>query len=233
MMPKLLLVSTLAIVVSSSSDLAFGQDAVVEKSPGSRVSGTRAVLPLRFLVTTKTLSPADRRWIEAQVGAANRIFAPYGLGFRVREIVALGTTSARLESRRDRHRLAEHWAPGSIDCFVVERLRDVDDPSQWRRGVHWKNLALGRRYVILARDAPERVLAHELGHYLGNPRHSEVPGNLMSYQWTEADPVLDAKQAANARRSAEILLREGALLACCSGSSCPAVARCQARHQEQ
>ena len=61
--------------------------------------------------------------------------------------------------------------------------------------------------MILSAIAGPDVLAHELGHFLGNPAHSDVPGNLMSYQHTEALPFLDALQSSRLRRTLRRYLR--------------------------
>ena len=59
----------------------------------------------------------------------------------------------------------------------------------------------------------EAVLAHELGHFLGNRRHSDTPGNLMSYQHTEVLPFLDEPQQRRLRERLAKYLRTGELRA--------------------
>ncbi len=99
-----------------------------------------------------------------------------------------------------------------IDCFVVRSLRDVDDPSAMRRGVHWRSQThAGAHYVIVSSIAGLNVLAHELGHYLGNPAHSEVAGNLMSYTAGEGLPTLDIKQQTRLARVLRGYLKSGEL----------------------
>jgi hypothetical protein len=81
-----------------------------------------------------------------------------------------------------------------------------------RRGVHWHSQSHpGKHYVILSSIAGPNVLAHELGHYLGNPKHSEVPGNLMSYQRAEGPPFLDAIQVRRIQRTLRGYLKSGEL----------------------
>jgi hypothetical protein len=84
-----------------------------------------------------------------------------------------------------------------INCFVVASLRDVDDPSRYRRGVHWRPRGgpAGRHVVILSSIAGPTVLAHELGHFFGIRRHSAVAGNVMSYAHGTGGPVFDDRQA--------------------------------------
>lgn len=49
--------------------------------------------------------------------------------------------------------------------------------------------------VIMAQRAREDVLAHELGHFLGNREHSQTRGNVMSYARDFADiPFFNKRQ---------------------------------------
>jgi len=83
-----------------------------------------------------------------------------------------------------------------------------------RRGVHWHSqLHEGRHFVIISSIAGPNVLAHELGHYLGNPAHSDVAGNLMSYTPGEGLPVLDEKQQKRLGRSIRSYLKSGEIRA--------------------
>lgn len=73
-------------------------------------------------------------------------------------------------------------------------------------GVAWRCLRdLEKKYVLVAAYAREMVLAHELGHFLGNP-HSNVKNNLMSYDHDEHGLVfIDGTQARVARATARQL----------------------------
>jgi hypothetical protein len=142
-------------------------------------------------------------FIDERLERANEIFAPYGVGFaKATRVQPLGSEHAVIESRADRDALGAEVGKGVIDCFVVRSLHDVDDPTQMRRGVHWHSQThAGAHFVILSSIAGRNVLAHELGHFLGNPRHSEVPDNLMSYQPDQGLPVLDAAQTRKLERT--------------------------------
>jgi hypothetical protein len=154
---------------------------------------------------------ADRDFLEGQFARANEIFSPYGVRFVMRELVE-GPLPARMESRDDRSGLGAHVQRGVINCFVVASLRDVDEPERMRRGVHWHSQShAGAHYVILSAISEPEVLAHELGHYLGNPRHSDTPGNLMSYQRTDALPFLDAAQQRRVKLAIRRYVRAGEL----------------------
>ena len=95
-----------------------------------------------------------------------------------------------LDTRSDRDDLRKLLVPKAVNVFFVESLRDVDDRALYRRGVHWRpapNPSV--RYIIVIRDAPASVLAHELGHYFGLP-HVTTKNNLMSYDRDGAEVFL-------------------------------------------
>jgi hypothetical protein len=166
------------------------------------------------------------RWLRRQVELANAMFRPQGVDFVVDGRRALPERYARLESRGDRHDLGRFLRPEVINVFVVDSLRDVDEPERMRQGVHWRpRRALPEGFVecgpatrercahlvIVSRIAGEYVLAHELGHFFGN-RHSPTPGNLMSYEDAPGPPFFDGDQRRRIRRSARRFLRTGELL---------------------
>ena len=123
----------------------------------------------------------DASWVEAELAMANTIFAPSGVSFVLRDTRPLDPRFAHLETRADRHALGEELVPSVINVFVVGSLRDVDDPSLMRRGVHWRPAGIpGAHFVIVSSVAGPDVMAHELGHFFGNP-HSDTPNDVMSY----------------------------------------------------
>jgi hypothetical protein len=156
---------------------------------------------------------ADRAWLDAQVAEANRIFASAGVSFELARVEPLDAAHARLETRADRHALGAEMDAGVINWFVVRSLRDVDEPDRHRLGVHWRPAGHpGKHLVIVAAHAMQSVLAHELGHFFGNP-HSETPGNLMSYDRGDAPPFFDAAQIRRIRRFARRFVRTRELAA--------------------
>lgn len=167
------------------------------------------VLPIAFHVAeTKGHPVVDPSFIEQRVARANEIFAPYEIAFAQSAMLPLGAEHAAIESRADRDALSANVGRGVIDCFVVRSLRDVDDPIQMRRGVHWHSAThVGTHFLILSSIAGPNVLAHELGHFLGNPKHSQVPGNLMSYLPKDGLPFLDSAQARRLTRTVRDYLR--------------------------
>lgn len=154
----------------------------------------------------------DAAWIEAQVAEANRLFAPAEVRFEVTVRRDLPEAEARLEDRADRDALAAHVVPKTVNFFAVLSLRDVDDPSQYRRGVHWRwRKDRSRRYVIVSKVAGPSVLAHELGHFFGNG-HTDVVDNVMSYRREDpAKMAFDEAQVARIRKAVRRAVRTRAL----------------------
>lgn len=167
----------------------------------------------------------DDAWVDEQVAGANAIFAPHGVTFRVVERETMPEAHARLEDRRDRHALGHRLHAQRIDAFFVRSLRDVDEPDRMRMGVHWRprgeDFDARAHYVIVSSIAGPTVLAHELGHYFGNG-HSDVPGNIMSYERGQVPPFFDAAQRARIRFSLRRFLARGELIAASSISPEPA-----------
>ena len=189
--------------------------AVVIVGPAGAEKGGAApivTLPLDVQVALKDGVPVvEPSFVEAHLAWANQVFERYGVRFALRSTSTFEGIAA-LETREDRDALGARVHQGVINCFVVASLRDVDAPARMRRGVHWHSTtAAGAHYVIVSAIAEPFVLAHELGHFLGNPRHSDTPGNLMSYTRLEGLPFLDAVQQSRVRRRLQRYLREGEL----------------------
>ena len=155
----------------------------------------------------------DAAWIDAQIARAERLFGGHGVHFEARPRRALDPKYARLETRADRDALAAELAPGVINVFLVSSLRDVDDPSRMRMGVHWRaRKQLAKHYVIIAASAMPSTLAHELGHFFGNG-HSKVVNNVMSYERTDDELVFfDAAQGRKIKTFARMFVRTRELL---------------------
>lgn len=188
--------------------LAWGGAASGTAQPSARV------FPLRVQVARAEDGGAapvvDDAWLSEQIAQANTIFGPHGVGFVVDARHPLPDAHARMETRADRHALGARLDPTRLDVFVVRSLRDVDEPSVMRRGVHWRPAGRpGAHFVIVSAISGPTVLAHELGHYFGNP-HSETPGNVMSYERADVPPFFDAGQARRIARFARRFEREGA-----------------------
>jgi hypothetical protein len=165
-------------------------------------------LPITLHVAQSGGGPVvDEAFVAERIARANEIFAVQGVRFEITARKPLPEKYAAMETRADRDALGAYFARGTIHVFCVASLRDVDEPERMRRGVHWRSTTRrGAHFVILSSIAGRDVLAHELGHYLGNPAHSEVPGNLMSYEHTDVLPFLDEQQSARLRRQLKAYL---------------------------
>ena len=152
---------------------------------------------------------ADPAWLAAEIVAAEGLFEPFGVHFARADGAPLEARLAHMETRADRDALAPHVTSHDIDVFVVGSLRDVDDPAQMRRGVHW-HAPSGAHYLILVASAPTTVLAHELGHYFGNP-HSKVLDNVMSYERSGAPVFFDPDQGKRIAARARAYVKSGEL----------------------
>jgi hypothetical protein len=149
----------------------------------------------------------DDAWVDAQWAAVDRLYAKIGIRFERRWADPLPATSARLETKEDRDALGEYFVDGVINVFFVKALLDIDEIGRIRMGVCWRTPSR-RRFVAVASNAKPTVLAHELGHFLGNG-HSRVMDNVMSYDRTGGPVFFDAAQKRTMRATALQLLRDG------------------------
>lgn len=153
----------------------------------------------------------DVAWLDAQIAEANRMYGESGMRFRRGAPGRLDPRFAQILTREERDAAAGELEPGAINLRVTGALADVDEPGVVRRGVHWHVRAdPARHFIILSKIAAPGVLAHELGHYFGNP-HSKVVDNLMCYDRTGGPVFLDGKQRAVIRRTLAGYLERGEL----------------------
>ena len=181
---------------------------------GTRAQAPMTRLPIHFHVAGDSgTSIAESSWLQARIARANQIFAPHRISFTNHTQDILPEAHRRIENRSERDALGRHLRPGVINCFIVSALQDVDIPGRYIRGVHWRVRGdRSRRFIILSTLGGRGVLAHELGHYLGNPQHRWVLGNVMSYEWGEGVPTFDPDQVQRMRRLIRRELREGNLI---------------------
>ena len=168
-------------------------------------------LPLSIAVAERDGEPVvSPAWLGRQVGQALRLMSAHGLVVAVTRLRLLAPEHAALEDAADRDALAAFVEPKVINLFVVDSLRDVDDPKLLRMGVRWRQRRdLSKDYVILAASAMPTTMAHELGHFFGNG-HSQVVNNIMSYHREDpAKVAFDPRQGAKMRRVATQLLARG------------------------
>ena len=185
--------------------------------------------PLLLLVLCMSLAHADARtttfglevhiapgtdgqvvtpeWVGAQVAMANHQFAALDIGFRVVGTSELPASAAHLRTRADRSALAPLVTGRVIHVFVTGQLDNVDDDAPVY-GVTWR--AGPRKFVILAANARDIVLAHELGHVFGLP-HSTYAISIMNKSERKEPPVeqrtFDPKELAAMKPRLAWLLR--------------------------
>jgi hypothetical protein len=179
-------------------------------APAAPAPATTFTVRISVAVDDAGQPVAQNDWLAGELDAAQGLFASFGVRFVKAAGPALDARLAHVETRADRDALATHLAAHVIDVFVVDSLRDVDDTTQMRRGVHW-HAPSGAHYLIVVAAGPTTVLAHELGHYFGNP-HSPVVDNVMSYDRTGASVFFDAGQGRRIAARARAYLRSGELL---------------------
>lgn len=173
---------------------------------------TVPIIPIAVQVASVDGAPVvDAAWVDAQIDAANRLFADVPVAFRRVALAPCRACPAQLVTRADRDAALARLAPRVINLRVAAALMDVDEPGRVRRGVHWR---VGgdpeRRGVLLSSIAGPDILAHELGHYFGNG-HSTVVDNLMSYERGDGPVVVSPAQVETIRRTLRGLLAEGKL----------------------
>ncbi|MEM6962781.1 MAG: hypothetical protein AAF355_12085 [Myxococcota bacterium] len=167
-------------------------------------------LAIRFIAFPP--ADVDRSWLDEQLDWANRLFKPAQTVFTIGEVRTGDQGYADVRTRNDRHRFGSLVHAGSIHCFLVRALEDVDVPGRFIQGVHWRRRRPPQsHYILLSEIAAPTVLAHELGHFFGNHRHSEVPGNIMSYRSADGDPFFDRAQIGVIQRHVSRFLLTGEL----------------------
>lgn len=189
---------------------ALGRDGFAAESS---VAPDLTKIPLRIRVCG-AMSDAAKAFVDVELSEVARIYRAHRLGFvEVAAPAGLGEAPLDVISRDDRDAFARFLVRGAIDVFVVRKLDDVDEPGRSRMGVAWRCLAdLEKRYVLVASYARPSVLAHELGHFLGNP-HSAIRNNVMSYDHDEGIPsTMNAAQAARVRAAAQKGFADGSLV---------------------
>lgn len=155
---------------------------------------------------------AHADWLAVQLAEANRHFARIDVGFQVVGADALPAGAGHVATPADRDAVADGRLTGKvIHLFLTGQLDDVDQPGEVIRGVTWHRRGDDRKYVILSTVAPERVLAHELGHVFGLP-HSGYAISIMNKRPRTAPPVeqrtFAAAELAAMRPVLRMLLRD-------------------------
>ncbi len=147
---------------------------------------------LQFHIAPGPVAPVvTPEWVAAQVAMANHQFAALDVGFRVVGTSELPASAAHLRTRADRSALAPLVVGRVIHVFVTGQLDNVDDDAPVY-GVTWRTGT--RKFVILAANARDFVLAHELGHVFGLP-HSTYAISIMNKTKRTEPPLADRRFA--------------------------------------
>lgn len=139
-----------------------------------------AVFQIVLHVAPDTVNDA---WLDQMLAVANAQFKAVDASF---EYASRDDHSvAHVVTRADRNAFAAQVTDDEIHVFVIGKLENVDDDKPVH-GVTWRGK--GKRYIIVAADSPDRVLAHELGHLFGLP-HSTYKISIMNKTKRDEPPL--------------------------------------------
>ncbi|MBI4702348.1 MAG: hypothetical protein HY744_14595 [Deltaproteobacteria bacterium] len=167
------------------------------------------LLPLALAVATADgAGVVSDAWIDQEISEAQRLLGPHGVRITAVERRSLPERYRQLDTRAERDELAAHCRRGVINVFFVAALRNVDLPERFIQGVRWQPQREGQKsYVIVSSVATPTTLAHELGHFFGNP-HSQVDNNIMSYRRSDPSVVaFDERQGRKMRSMVQWYVR--------------------------
>ena len=125
--------------------------------------------------------------LDQMLAVANAQFAAVDASFEYASRDEQSVT--HVVTRADRDAFAKQVTDDEIHVFVIGKLENVDDDKPVH-GVTWRGK--GKRYIIVAGDSPDRVLAHELGHLFGLP-HSTYKISIMN-KTKRDDPPMDQRR---------------------------------------
>jgi hypothetical protein len=174
---------TIALALATPALASTAASPFIDAAPSCEPERTHC-FSIHLHVADGMIEPA---WMTTQVAMANHHFTEVGASFKIVKVDA--RTMDRVDTIADRASLKKHVTGRTIHVFITNRLQDVDVADNEIRGVTLKKD--DTKYIILSVIAPDRVLAHELGHLFGLP-HSKHAISIMN-KTERIDPPIEQR----------------------------------------